>query len=231
MRAGISCSLKLNSESKIFPLRSCARVPSSFSASRAIVPFGCELSNSGMLINVSFYGLVSGPWPTRYGSSTISRSYSQIAKASTRNRIITMEGGSSGKNNPVNTFNKRRKSPKAFAAQKGNAASKEELATSSSSGKAAAVEYDVPSSIKDRTVNDQKNSIVDNGGREKPKQSRKNNKQSQSSSVSASTEAAEMPDSSKKVSGAKEIRKSKSKQSHISPEVRCKFFLSSLIGF
>ncbi|XP_057769931.1 uncharacterized protein LOC130989828 isoform X3 [Salvia miltiorrhiza] len=228
MRAGISCTLKLKS---VYPLQSCARVPSSFSTSRAMTPFGCELSNSGMPTNVSFYGLVGRPWPTCYASSSISRSYSQIAKASTRNRIITMEGGSSGKNSPVNTFNKRRKSPKAFAAQKGNAASKEELAVSSSSGKSAAVEYDDPSSLKDQIVKDKKNSIVDNGGREKLKRSRKNKTQSQSSSVSASTEAAEMPDSSTNISGAKEIgkSKSKSKQSHVSPEVQSNLTVAEVV--
>ena len=49
-------------------------------------------------MNVSFYGSVGGPWATSYASNSISRSYSQTAKAGTRNRIISTEGGSSGKN-------------------------------------------------------------------------------------------------------------------------------------
>ena len=92
--------------------------------------FGCELLNSGIPINVSFYGLVGGPWPTSCASNSIRRTYSQTTKAGTRNRIISMEGGT-----------------------------------------------------------------------------------------------AEVPDSSKKISGAKKIRKGKSKQPKVSPEVRCNLFI------
>ncbi|KAL1538896.1 DNA topoisomerase 1-like isoform X1 [Salvia divinorum] len=98
VRAGISCALNLKTGTKNCPLRSCASVSSPFYASRAMTSVGCELLNSGMPMNVSFYGLVGGPWPTSYASNSISRSYSQTAKASTRNRIISTEGGSSGKN-------------------------------------------------------------------------------------------------------------------------------------
>lgn len=226
VRAGISCALRSQSERKIYSLLSSVRVPSSLSASRARIPFRRELSNSGTPVNVHFYGLVTGPCPTYYGSSSI-RPLSQIAKA--QNHIFTTEGGSSGKNGRVNTFNKRWNSPIAFASRKGNAASKEEVAKISSSGKAAAVEDADPSSLNGQIVKDNYNSLVDNGaqapkGRAKPRRSRKNTEQSQSSSIAACTEVAEAPDSCKKITGAKETTKGYSEQSHISPKVRCRSF-------
>lgn len=178
-------------------------------------------------MTVPFYGLVSGLCPTYYGSISISRPFSKIAKAGTRSHVI-IDGGDSGKNGLVNTFNKRRKSPKAVAAQKGNTSSKDELASSSSNGKAAAVEDVDLSSVKGQVVEDNKNALVGNSaqtpkGRAKLKKSSNNKIQSQSSSISASPEAADTPNSSKKLSAAKVSRKSKSKPSHVSPEVRCKF--------
>lgn len=204
MRAGLSCALRSKSERKVYSLRSSARVPSSLSVFRARTPFRCELSNSGMPVNVPFYGLVTGPCPT-YGSSSSIRPFSHIAKA--QNRIFTTEEGSSGKNGRVNTFIKRWNSTKAFASRKGNAASKEEVAKISSSGKAAAVEDADPSALNGQIVKDNNNSLVDKGaetpkGIAKPKQSRKNAKQSRSSSIAASAEAAEATYSSKKITGA-----------------------------
>ncbi|KAH6774666.1 DNA topoisomerase [Perilla frutescens var. hirtella] len=223
VRAGISCALKLKSERKKHLLRCGASVAPAFSASRVRTPFGCELSNFGMPMNVSLYGLVSGLSPNYYRSSSVSRSFSQIAKAGTRTCVTTTEGGGSGKNGPVNTLNKRRKSPKAFAAQKGNATSKEDLANNCSRGKTAAVEDVDPSSLNGQTVKDTKNSLVGIStqapkGEAKLKPSRNNKKESQQSSITASTEAADKPNSSQKKSGAKETRKSKSKQSHVSSE-------------
>lgn len=178
-------------------------------------------------MNVPFYGLVTGPCPTYYSSSI--SSFSQIAKAGAQNRMFTTEGVSSGMNGPVKKIYKRWNSPKAFASRKGNAVSKEEIAKINSSGEAVTVEDVDPSSLKGQIVKDNNNSLVDKGaqppkGRAKPKQSRKNTKQSQQSSITAATEAAEAPDSSKKITGAKETTKSKSEQSHISPEVRCNSF-------
>lgn len=231
LRSGISCALRFKSERKIYPLQGCAGV--SFSASRVRTPFGCELSNFGMSMNVPFYGLVTGLCPTYYGSSSISRPFSQIAKAGTRSHVIT-EVGDTGKNRLVNAFNKRRKSPKAVASQKGNSSSKEELASSSSNGKAAAVEDVDLSSVNGQVVKDNKNVLVGNSaqtpkGRSKLKQSSNNKIQSQSSSISASPEAADTPNSSKKLSAAKVSRKSKSKQSDVSPEVRSNLTLTEVV--
>lgn len=142
--------------------------------------------------------------------------------------MFTTEGGISGENGQVKKIYKRWNSPKAFAARKGNAVSKEE-ADKVSSSEAVAVADVGPSSLKGQIVKDNNNSLVGEGakppkGRAKPKQSRKNTKQSQSSSIAAATEAAEAPDSSKKITGAKETTKSKSEQSHISPEVRSSLY-------
>ncbi|KAH6831010.1 DNA topoisomerase [Perilla frutescens var. hirtella] len=231
-RAGISCSLSFKAERKIY-LRSCASVPPSLSASRVGTPFVCELSNFGMPMNVSFYGLVSGLSPTYYGSSSISRSFSQIAKAGTRSHIITVEGGGTAKNGQVNTFNKRRKSPKAFVDQKRNATSKEEFTNNSCSGKVAAVEDVGVFSLNGQIVKDNETSLVGDNtqtpkGKVKLKQSRNNKKQSQSSSLSASTEASDTPNSSQKESGAEGTKISRSEQSHVSPEVQSNLTSSTL---
>lgn len=227
VRVGMSCALRFKSERKIYPLRCYADVPHSFSAFRVRTPLGCGLSNSGMPMNVSYYGLISGLCPTYCGS--IGRSFSQIPRAGTRSHIVRTEGEGSGRNDLVKTFNKRWKWPKAFATHKGNATSMEELASNSSDGKAAAVEDVDMRSLNGQIVNDNKNSIVSNStqtpkGKVKAKQSRSNTKQNQSSTATAPTEAADMPNISRKNSQAKETKKSKSKQSPISLEVILKSF-------
>ncbi|KAI3458915.1 hypothetical protein Pfo_015578 [Paulownia fortunei] len=223
-RVSIPCALRIKSESKIHPLRSHADAPHTFSAFRVRTPFGCERSNSGMPVNVSYYGLLSGLCSTYYGS--ISRSFSQIPRAGTRNHVVMTEGGGSERNNSSKTFNKHWKWKKAFAAHKGNATSTEELASSSSEGKAAALEDVNLSSLNRQIVKDNENSLVSKStqtpmGKEKAKrQSRSKKKQNQSSSASAPTDAADMPNTSGKNSLAKETRNNKSKQSPILSEVR-----------
>ncbi|KAI3458916.1 hypothetical protein Pfo_015579 [Paulownia fortunei] len=135
------------------------------------------------------------------------------------------EGGGSERNNSSKTFNKHWKWKKAFAAHKGNATSTEELASSSSEGKAAALEDVNLSSLNRQIVKDNENSLVSKStqtpmGKEKAKrQSRSKKKQNQSSSASAPTDAADMPNTSGKNSLAKETRNNKSKQSPILSEV------------
>ncbi|KAK6136137.1 hypothetical protein DH2020_030110 [Rehmannia glutinosa] len=219
-RVRIPCALRIKFERKIHPLRSHADAPYSYSAFRVRSPFGCELSNSRMPVNVPFYGLLSGLRSTYYGS--ISRSFSQIPRAGTRNRVVVTEGGGSERIDLFKQFSKNRKGQQVFAARKGNAKSTEELTSSSAEGKAAALE-DV--SLNGQIVKDNVNSSVNNSrqtpkGKERVKQqSKSKKKQNQSSSVSAPIDAGDMPNSSGKISQAKQIKNNKSKQSPISSEI------------
>lgn len=208
---GISCALRLKSERKIYPLRTHSDALHSFSALRIRIPFGCELSDSGMP-----YGLINGLFPTYCGN--ISRLFSQIPRVGTQSDIVRTEGGGSGSNNPAKMLNKRWRLSKAFAVNKGNATSVEELASSSSDGKALAIDDVNLSSSDGLIVEDNKNSLVGNSkkttkGKGKAKQTR-SKKQSESSGSSSPTEAAGVENSSKKNSQSK-TKNSKSKPSQV----------------
>ncbi|KAL8551660.1 hypothetical protein ACS0TY_000656 [Phlomoides rotata] len=217
-RVGISRALRLKSERKIYPLRSHSDVLHSFSAFRVRIPFGCELSNTGMPANVSNYGLISGLFPTYCG--TIGRSFSQIPRVGTQSDIVRTEAGGSGSINPAKTLNKRWRLSNTFAVNKGNATSVEELASSSSDGKALAIDDVNLSSSDGLIVEDNKNSLVGNSkktpkGKGKAKQTRSNKKQSEASGSSSPTEAADMANSSKNNSQSSRTKNSKSKPSQV----------------
>ncbi|KAL0303493.1 UNVERIFIED_CONTAM: DNA topoisomerase 1 [Sesamum radiatum] len=174
-----------------------ADAPHSFSAFRFRTPFGCELYNTRMPMNFSNYGLIGGLCSTYYGS--ITRSFSQIPRSSTRNHVVWTEGEGNEKNY---SFNKHRKWPKAYAAHK----EMEELENRSSEGKAAGAGDVNLSSLNGKNLEDNENSLVSRStqtkeGKKKVKQqpgSKK--KQNQTSSSSAPAEAPDMPDSSGKLS-------------------------------
>lgn len=217
-RVGTSCALSLKSQRKIYPLRSHSDVLHSFSAFRVRIPFGCELSDTGMPSKVSNYGLISGLFPTHCG--TMGRSFSQIPRVGTQRDIVRTEGGGSGSDNPAKTLNKRWRLSKAFAAKKGNATPVEELASSSSDGKPLAIDDVNLSSSDGLVVEDNKNSLVGNTkktlkGKGKAKQPRSTKKQSESSGSSSPTEAADMTNSSKKNSQSSRTKNSKSKPSEV----------------
>ncbi|XP_011094464.1 uncharacterized protein LOC105174160 isoform X1 [Sesamum indicum] len=215
-RLRTSCALATKSERKIHSLMSHADAPHSFSAFRTWTPFGCELYNTRMPMNFSNYGLIGGLCSTYYGS--ITRSFSQIPRAGTRNHIVWTEGEGNERNY---SFNKRRKWPKAYAAQN----EMEELANRSSEGKAAGAGDVNMSSLNGKNLEDNENSLVSRStqtkeGKKKVKQqSGSKKKQNQSSSSIAPSEALDMPNSSGKLSLAKESKNNRSKKSPASSEI------------
>ncbi|KAK4385569.1 DNA topoisomerase 1 [Sesamum angolense] len=203
-RLRTSCALGTKSERKIHSLMSHADAPHSFSAFRFRAPFGCELYNTRMPMKISNYGLIGGPCSTYYGS--ITRSFSQIPRAGTRNHVVWTEGEDNEGNY---SFNKRRKWPKACAAHK----DMEELANRSSEGKAAGAGDVNLSSLNGKNLEDNENSLVSRStqtkeGKKKVKQqSGSKKKQNQTSISSAPSEASDMPNSSGKLSLGKESKK------------------------
>ncbi|KAL0401643.1 UNVERIFIED_CONTAM: DNA topoisomerase 1 [Sesamum latifolium] len=169
-----------------------------------------------MPMNFSNYGLIGGLRPTYYGS--ITRSFSQIPRAGTQNHIVWTEGEGNERNY---SFNKRRKWPKAYAAHN----EMEELANRSSEGKATGTGDVNLSSLNGKNLEDNENSLVSRStqtkeGKKKVKQqSGSKKKQNQSSSSSGPTEASDRPNSSGKLSLAKESKNNRSKKSPASSEI------------
>ncbi|KAL3828359.1 hypothetical protein ACJIZ3_017161 [Penstemon smallii] len=199
---------RLKLECKGYPLRSTFDVLRSSPALSIRPHFGCELNNSSV---PNSNGLRSGMYSSYY--SSISRSFSQVPRAGTRNGIIKTEDGGdggSGKNYLFKTFNKNWNRPKAaVAAQKGN----EELGISTSLGKASSAALEIIKNVECDAKQTPKTK-----DKVKQRSQSKSKKKQTSSAAIASPDAVDPPVNTGRVSQAKNSRSKTSKESPISLE-------------
>lgn len=224
-RLQIPCSLNIKLQRKTHFLRSNADRLCPFTSFGVRAPFGCELSNSRMPMNVLYNGLTGGAYSFYFGRTT--RLFSQIPKMGTQHNVVCPKGEANGTNYSSKTSNKHPKSPRAFVAQK-DEMSLLELASRSSQVKVADAKEVNISSLNGSKADENSvavNSTQASKGQDQVKQRpRSKRKQNQTSSSSA-PKAADMSDSSATKFQAKETKK----QSY--PSLKVRIFSSRFIVF
>lgn len=211
--------LRIKSDSKLQLFRSGSYISRSFSPFNLKPQFKHGLSDTGMHMNVENTPLCLLR-PTCYCSIS-KRPFCQVPRAGTRSRIVATEDGGSGQSKLVKIFSRHRMRHKTFAGHKGNATSKEKMASANSVGEALELkieDVDLATS-KGPIVQDDINSLISkstqtNKTKVKAKrQSRSKNKQDQSSISTTTTDATDLPMHSKKINKAKTSGNKESKPS------------------
>ncbi|XP_073015179.1 uncharacterized protein [Primulina eburnea] len=193
--------LRIKSDSKLQLFTSGNYISRSFSPFNLNPQFKHGLSDTGMHMNAENASLYS-LHPTCYCCIS-KRPFSQVPRAGTRSRIVSTEDGGSGQNQLVKIFSRHRMRHKTIASHKGNATSKEKMASATSIGKESELKIegvDLASS-KGPIVQDDMNSLISKSTQthktkmKAKRQSRSESKQDQSSIATASKPSPKSADS------------------------------------
>ncbi|XP_075490325.1 uncharacterized protein LOC142528921 isoform X3 [Primulina tabacum] len=211
--------LRIKSDSKLQLFTSGNYISRSFSPFNLKPQFKHGLSDTGMHMIVENASLCS-LHPTCYCCIS-KRPFSQVPRAGTRSRIVGTEDGGNGQNQLVKIFGRHGMRHKTFAGHKGNATSKEKMASATSVGKASELKIegvDLDFS-KGPIVQDDMNSLISKSTQtyktevKAKRQSRSESKQDQYSIATVTADTIDLPLQSKKVNKAKMTGNKESKPS------------------
>ncbi|XP_051136021.1 uncharacterized protein LOC127254787 isoform X2 [Andrographis paniculata] len=208
LRVSMPCALSMKSERMVCLLRSSINARHPLSTLRVRMPFEYSFSNSRKPLNFPSYGITHTHSSTYFVSTT--KTFFQVPVIGSLNYVVHAKSASSWRSCSFETFNKHKKWPKACSPHEQETFKLQ--ATSSSSE-----DRDELSLLVSSTVKDEDNSTVIKRAR-KPKSTNKVAPKSRSTKKqhqSTHGEAADAPDSSKKVTGARKTRNIKNKQSSI----------------